>query len=72
MKQSPYSPKNQTSITARRSPGSCSPARNRQEQPNPAHVLQEMAHEPQSTDILGSYTGTPADGGVPQQDADDL
>ena len=39
---------------------------------NPARVLQEMAHEPQSTDVLGSYTGTPADGGMPQQDADDL
>lgn len=39
---------------------------------NPARVLQEMAHEPQSTDVLGSYTGTPADGGKPQQDADDL
>lgn len=24
------------------------------------------------SDILGSYTGTPVDGGVPQQDADDL
>ena len=24
------------------------------------------------TDPLGSYTGTPADGGVPVQDADDL
>ena len=39
---------------------------------NPARVLQEMANEPQSTDVLGSYTGTPADGGKPQQDADDL
>ena len=59
MKQTPHSRKNQA----------CPPAQN---QPNPAHVLQEMAHEPQSTDVLGSYTGTPADGGVPQQDADDL
>lgn len=24
------------------------------------------------SDILGSYTGTDADGGVPEQDADDL
>ena len=24
------------------------------------------------TDVLGSYTGRPADGGVPVQDADDL
>ena len=24
------------------------------------------------SDILGSYTGTPEDGGVPEQDADDL
>lgn len=24
------------------------------------------------TDVLGSYTGTPADGGKPEQDADDL
>ena len=24
------------------------------------------------SDILGSYTGTAADGGVPEQDADDL
>ena len=24
------------------------------------------------SDVLGSYTGNPEDGGVPQQDADDL
>ena len=24
------------------------------------------------SDVLGSYTGTPVDGGKPQQDADDL
>ena len=24
------------------------------------------------SDVLGSYTGTPSDGGEPQQDADDL
>ncbi len=39
---------------------------------NPAKVLKDMANETQSTDVLGSYTGTPADGGLPQQDADDL
>lgn len=27
---------------------------------------------PSSTDVLGSYTGVPEDGGVPVQDADDL
>ena len=31
-----------------------------------------MADEPQSTDVLGSYTGTAKDGGRPVQDADDL
>ena len=31
-----------------------------------------MADEPQSTDVLGSYTGTAQDGGRPVQDADDL
>ena len=40
-------------------------------QQNPAHVMQEIAQEAHS-DVLGSYTGTPADGGQPQQDADDL
>ena len=38
---------------------------------NPAHVMQEMSQETKS-DVLGSYTGTPADGGDPVQDADDL
>ena len=33
-----------------------------------AHMAQ---HEPHS-DVLGSYTGTAADGGRPVQDADDL
>ena len=28
--------------------------------------------EPQSTEVLGSYTGTAQDGGRPVQDADDL
>ncbi len=31
-----------------------------------------MSAEPQSTDVLGSYTGTPRDGSHPVQDADDL
>ena len=44
----------------------------RKPQKNPAHVMQEMGREEQSTDVLGSYTGTPADGGEPVQDADDL
>ncbi|HIS41717.1 MAG TPA: hypothetical protein IAC11_02425 [Candidatus Limiplasma pullicola] len=34
--------------------------------------LAHMADEPQSTDVLGSYTGTAQDGGHPVQDADDL
>ena len=31
-----------------------------------------MMRDPDSTDVLVSYTGTPRDGGVPEQDADDL
>ena len=34
--------------------------------------LARMADEPQSTDVLGRYTGTAQDGGRPVQDADDL
>lgn len=34
--------------------------------------LSHMADEPQSTDVLGSYTGTAQGGGHPVQDADDL
>lgn len=34
--------------------------------------LAHMADEPQSTDVLGSYTGTAQDGEQPVQDADDL
>lgn len=34
--------------------------------------LASMANEPFATDILGSYTGTGADGDVPEQDVDDL
>ncbi len=29
-------------------------------------------HDGVFSDVLGSYTGTPADGGTPVQDADDL
>ena len=41
----------------------------------PPHLLCEMARiseEENSTDVLGSYTGTGADGEPPVQDADDL
>lgn len=34
--------------------------------------LAHMADEPQSTDVLGSYTGTAQNGEHPVQDADDL
>ncbi len=34
--------------------------------------LAHMADEPDSTDVLGSYTGTAQDGEPPVQDADDL
>ena len=40
-------------------------------QANPARVMQETSRE-MNSDVLGSYTGTPADGGEPVQDADDL
>ena len=33
-----------------------------------ADLMDKKAH----ADVLGSYTGTPADGGQPVQDADDL
>lgn len=36
-----------------------------------AQVLRTQSHRRQS-DILGSYTGTDADGEAPEQDADDL
>ena len=35
-------------------------------------LLGRMMRDPESTDVLGSYTGTPRDGGKPEQDADDL
>ncbi len=36
-----------------------------------AHILATQSKRDDS-DILGSYTGTPADGEIPEQDADDL
>jgi|GEM_PF-6379570 len=38
----------------------------------PADELRHLSEDPESTDVLGSYTGTPRDGGVPEQDPDDL
>jgi hypothetical protein len=35
------------------------------------NVLRDQSKESNS-DVLGSYTGTPKDGGQPVQDADDL
>lgn len=35
-------------------------------------TLMRMGGEEQTTDVLGSYTGTPRGGGEPDQDADDL
>lgn len=34
--------------------------------------LRAQARDGIPTDVLGSYTGTPRDGGAPTQDADDL
>lgn len=34
--------------------------------------LPQPAEVPDNYDVLGSYTGVPADGGYPVQDADDL
>ncbi len=39
-------------------------------QTNP--VLPKQGRGRISSDVLGSYTGTPEDGGMPIQDADDL
>ncbi len=36
------------------------------------NVFRKEGREDILSDILGSYTGTAADGGVPEQDADDL
>ena len=48
------------------------PPRNPRPDPKRLCDLAHMADEPQSTDVLGSYTGTAQDGGHPVQDADDL
>lgn len=37
-----------------------------------AKVLRQEGKEEIPSDVSGSYTGTPMDGGVPVQDADDL
>lgn len=37
-----------------------------------AHELQKQGRGRISSDILGSYTGTPEKGKMPEQDADDL
>ena len=72
MNQPPSSAKQRQPEEKNKAACNCSKQKSCRQHPNPARVLQEMAHEPQSTDVLGSYTGTPADGGLPQQDADDL
>ncbi len=43
-------------------------------QPDPKRLcdLAHMADEPESTDVLGSYTGMAAEGERPVQDVDDL
>lgn len=37
-----------------------------------ARTLREQGRGAIASDVLGSYTGTPKDGEVPEQDADDL
>ena len=37
-----------------------------------ARTMHEQGRGSVVSDVLGSYTGTPADGEVPEQDADDL
>ena len=37
-----------------------------------ARTMQEQGRGDVVSDVLGSYTGTPVDGEVPEQDADDL
>ena len=49
----------------------------KKKQPPVQHNVQRLcdfAHqsEESNSDVLGSYTGTPKDGGKPVQDADDL
>lgn len=45
---------------------------NKQNIQDKAETLQQQGRGPIHSDILGSYTGTPEDGEVPEQDADDL
>ncbi len=35
-------------------------------------AIREQGRGAIASDVLGSYTGTPADGALPEQDADDL
>lgn len=37
-----------------------------------SRTLRQQGRGDIPSDVLGSYTGTPEDGGVPEQDADDL
>lgn len=37
-----------------------------------AQVMQHQSEHGVPSDVNGSYTGTPIDGGKPEQDADDL
>ena len=49
------------------------PSHAAEQNPKVAHAAQRTANNFVSADDpLGSYTGTPADGGTPVQDADDL
>ena len=43
-----------------------------QRSPDVSHTLPGQGRGEISSDVLGSYTGNPQDGGVPVQDADDL
>ena len=38
----------------------------------PVAIMGEQGHQNILSDVLGSYTGTPVDGDMPEQDADDL
>ena len=52
------------------SPGSKAEATRRGKED--AVTLRQQGRGEIPSDVLGSYTGTPVDGGVPVQDADDL
>lgn len=39
---------------------------------NEASVLRNQSHNGFPSDVLGSYTGNPIQGDIPEQDADDL